>query len=294
MPGSSHRRAPTGRNPYAPHRSRCGKAPRPAHDSHVGRRKARRALEGPSEPAHTGRHRHCRGRRRHVGGSHAVRPVSATASAPANTSPAGAGFPTIASPALPSMAPPRGSNARRHVEDRLRAHDPGGEIGRLRQARAGPPSSLGPDGRLAARRAGRSVHQPHAIDGQRRPLDRHVCRRGSVPVQGDRRRRCPRQRDARHAGDCAPRRDHRIPGFPARSFIKPGVDAQPADGEWHDTPDKQWRWKGDTSSDEIVGHYFVYPIYYDLVATDGEKPALRAVIDRITNHILDRLPAGRR
>ena len=78
-----------------------------------------------------------------------------------------------------------------------------------------------------------------------------------------------------------------IPGFPARSFIKPGVDAQPADGEWHDTPDKQWRWKGDTSSDEIVGHYFVYPIYYDLVATDGEKPALRGVIDRITNHILD-------
>ncbi len=78
-----------------------------------------------------------------------------------------------------------------------------------------------------------------------------------------------------------------IPGFPARSFIKPGVDIQPTDGEWHDTPDKQWRWKGDTSSDEIVGHYFVYPIYYDLVAADDEKPALRGVIDRITNHILD-------
>jgi hypothetical protein len=81
-----------------------------------------------------------------------------------------------------------------------------------------------------------------------------------------------------------------IPGFPARSFIKmrpPGQDVQPQDGEWHDTPDKQWRWKGDTSSDEIVGHYFVYPIYFDLVATDAEKPALRAVIERITNHILD-------
>ena len=78
-----------------------------------------------------------------------------------------------------------------------------------------------------------------------------------------------------------------IPGFPARSFIKPGVDIQPTDGEWHDTPDKQWRWKGDTSSDEIVGHYFVYPIYYDLVAAEDEKPALRGVVDRITNHILD-------
>src|SRR4029450_9186902 len=77
------------------------------------------------------------------------------------------------------------------------------------------------------------------------------------------------------------------PGLPARSFIKVGDDIQPEDGEWHDTPDKAWRWKGDTSSDEIVGHYFVYPVYIDLVAGDDEKPALRAVIDRITNHILD-------
>jgi hypothetical protein len=78
-----------------------------------------------------------------------------------------------------------------------------------------------------------------------------------------------------------------IPGFPARSFIKVGEDLQPKDGEWHDTPDGLWRWKGDTSSDEIVGHYFVYPVYYDLVADEQEKPGLRAVVDRITNHILD-------
>jgi hypothetical protein len=78
-----------------------------------------------------------------------------------------------------------------------------------------------------------------------------------------------------------------IPGFPARSFIKVGVDVQPGDGEWHDTPDKIWRWKGDTSSDEIVGHYFIYPIYHDLVADEAEKPKLRATLDRITNHILD-------
>jgi hypothetical protein len=78
-----------------------------------------------------------------------------------------------------------------------------------------------------------------------------------------------------------------IPGFPARSFIKVGVDEQPKDGEWHDTADKAWRWKADTSSDEIVGHYFVYPIYHDLVAGDAEKVQLRAAIDRITNHIVD-------
>ncbi len=78
-----------------------------------------------------------------------------------------------------------------------------------------------------------------------------------------------------------------IPGFPARSFIKLGQDLQPKDGEWHDTADGLWRWKGDTSSDEIVGHYFVYPLYLDLVADEQEKPALRAAIDRITTHILD-------
>jgi hypothetical protein len=78
-----------------------------------------------------------------------------------------------------------------------------------------------------------------------------------------------------------------IPGFPARSFIRTGEDLQPKDGEWHDTPDRGWRWKGDTSSDEIVGHYFVYPLYHELVADDAEKPALQAVIDRITSHVLD-------
>lgn len=78
-----------------------------------------------------------------------------------------------------------------------------------------------------------------------------------------------------------------LPGFPARSFIKAGAEAQPSDGEWHDTADHAWRWKGDTSSDEIVGHYFVYPVYYDLVADEQEKPGLRDVIDRITGHILD-------
>lgn len=78
-----------------------------------------------------------------------------------------------------------------------------------------------------------------------------------------------------------------IPGFPARSFIKVGEEVQPRHGEWHDTPDQMWRWKGDTSSDEIAGHYFAYPLYYDLLADEAEKPLLRGAIDRITNHILD-------
>jgi hypothetical protein len=78
-----------------------------------------------------------------------------------------------------------------------------------------------------------------------------------------------------------------IPGFPARSFIEVGKDEQPADGEWHPTADGKWKWKGDTSSDEIVGHYFAYLVYYDLAAGESEKRQIRSVVDRITSHIVD-------
>lgn len=77
-----------------------------------------------------------------------------------------------------------------------------------------------------------------------------------------------------------------ISGFPARSFIKIGEDLQPGDGEWHTTADGVWRWKGDTSSDEIVGHYFGFAVYYDLVANDAEKEQIRGLITRMTDHIL--------
>jgi hypothetical protein len=75
------------------------------------------------------------------------------------------------------------------------------------------------------------------------------------------------------------------PGFPARSFISTNEPA-PQGGEWHLTPDEQWLWKGDTSSDEIVGHYFGYAAYFDLVADDEEKVKIRAVIARITDHLI--------
>ncbi|MDX2043310.1 MAG: hypothetical protein SF097_18990 [Acidobacteriota bacterium] len=78
-----------------------------------------------------------------------------------------------------------------------------------------------------------------------------------------------------------------ISGFHARSIIKIGEDIQPKDGEWHTTADGQWRWKGDTSSDEIVGHYFGYAVYYDLVADEAERQKIRGVVTRMTDHILN-------
>ena len=99
---------------------------------------------------------------------------------------------------------------------------------RVRQARAGAPQSLGPDRRLAARGAGRSLDQPHALDRQRRSVDGDVRRRRGVPLQGHRRRRRARQREARHAGDHAARSDHRHPGL-SRALVHQGRRRRAAD-----------------------------------------------------------------
>jgi hypothetical protein len=76
-----------------------------------------------------------------------------------------------------------------------------------------------------------------------------------------------------------------LPGFPARSFLSTN-EPTPRGGEWHPTTDRQWLWKGDTSSDEIVGHYYGYAIYFDLVADTEDKSEIRQVVSRITDHLI--------
>ncbi len=78
-----------------------------------------------------------------------------------------------------------------------------------------------------------------------------------------------------------------IPGFAARSVVPIEEDAQRYRGEWHRSADNRWWWKGDTSSDEVDGHYFAYAIYYDTVANDEEKKEISQYVARITDHILD-------
>ncbi|NOY76631.1 MAG: hypothetical protein GXO76_02045 [Calditrichaeota bacterium] len=77
-----------------------------------------------------------------------------------------------------------------------------------------------------------------------------------------------------------------IPGFPARSFI-PAKDYFPGKGgEWHRTPDGKWYWKGDTSSDEIVGHYFADALVYEFMDDPAVKARAKRLIVAITDHIL--------
>ncbi len=75
-------------------------------------------------------------------------------------------------------------------------------------------------------------------------------------------------------------------GFPARSYIRKG-EPMPTGGQWHWTSDGQYYWKGDTSSDEIVGHMFLYGIAADLLPDPALKQRIAATAARIIDHILD-------
>lgn len=55
---------------------------------------------------------------------------------------------------------------------------------------------------------------------------------------------------------------------------------------WRVSADGKWKWKGDTSSDEYTGHYHSFGVYYDLVATEEEKPAIRDHVARVTDHLI--------
>jgi len=77
-----------------------------------------------------------------------------------------------------------------------------------------------------------------------------------------------------------------IPGFPARALIHRG-DYRQQDGEWHWTPDGDWEWKGDTSSDELVGHFLAYAVAYDLLPDESDRAAIRGAAARIAGHLLD-------
>lgn len=81
-----------------------------------------------------------------------------------------------------------------------------------------------------------------------------------------------------------------VSGFPARSYRRPG-EHRFGDGhhEWHKVTDEigELEWKGETSSDELVGHYFAAAYYSDLLASDDEKKEIADSIKRVTDHLID-------
>lgn len=84
-----------------------------------------------------------------------------------------------------------------------------------------------------------------------------------------------------------------FPTFPARSYCfvadgDEGCGDQDGSAKWHNsTVVEGVMWKGDTSSDEMNGHYAALPIFYDLVAeTPEEKQRVYTIIDGMTEGLI--------
>ena len=79
-----------------------------------------------------------------------------------------------------------------------------------------------------------------------------------------------------------------IPGFTARAVRYKGEEGfGNGNKEWHSSPVYSCEWKGETSSDEMTGHYFGFSIYYDLCADEKEKKEIRKALCAITDHIVE-------
>lgn len=78
-----------------------------------------------------------------------------------------------------------------------------------------------------------------------------------------------------------------IPGFVARAIRRKGeMDYGDGNHEWHLSADGSCEWKGETSSDEITGHFFGMNVYYKLCANDDEKKEICSLLCGIIDHAL--------
>ena len=55
---------------------------------------------------------------------------------------------------------------------------------------------------------------------------------------------------------------------------------------WRKSKDGKWLWKGDTSSDEMVGHFMGYYYYYEFAADEDEKNIIRAHVKKIIDYLI--------
>jgi hypothetical protein len=76
------------------------------------------------------------------------------------------------------------------------------------------------------------------------------------------------------------------PGLPARSF-RHKSEPRHRDGVWHFTSDGEWEWKGDTSSDEIVGHFFAYSIVFDHIPDKALRKRLSRAVAQMADHLIE-------
>lgn len=79
-------------------------------------------------------------------------------------------------------------------------------------------------------------------------------------------------------------------GFTARAVRysdEPHFGEYKTNPEWRLIPDGTLEWLGETSSDEMTGHFFAYSTFYDLCANEEEKAEIREVVRKIMDHIIE-------
>lgn len=62
---------------------------------------------------------------------------------------------------------------------------------------------------------------------------------------------------------------------------------KPVETRWRPSADGKWLWKGDTSSDEITGHFMGYLFYYDLAADEAAKERVRGHVRKVMDCIIE-------
>lgn len=79
-----------------------------------------------------------------------------------------------------------------------------------------------------------------------------------------------------------------VPGFPSRSFERSGyIDILSDPERWQHASDPEWDWKATTSSDEAIGHVFVFGAIAELVDVAPVKDKAVRLLDELMQHIVD-------
>jgi len=79
-----------------------------------------------------------------------------------------------------------------------------------------------------------------------------------------------------------------IEGFPSRSFARRGYIDQLSDPDrWQHASHPEWDWKATTSSDEAIGHIFVFGVVAEIVEDKELKEQAVRLIDALMQHIVD-------
>ncbi|MBD3274595.1 MAG: hypothetical protein GF372_04755 [Candidatus Marinimicrobia bacterium] len=74
-------------------------------------------------------------------------------------------------------------------------------------------------------------------------------------------------------------------GFPARSFERTGYTIHDKQ-RWQHAGDDVWDWKATTSSDEIVGHFFAYALFAEIVPDSSWRQRAISLMDKMMMHIV--------